>query len=37
LSGVFRVGVTRDFLGADGRVSFGDVGLGRLDDAPGVE
>jgi D-3-phosphoglycerate dehydrogenase len=31
------VGVTRDFLGADGRVSFGDVGLGRLDDAPGVE
>ena len=31
------MGVTRDFLGADGRVSFGDVGLGRLDDAPGVE
>jgi phosphoglycerate dehydrogenase-like enzyme len=37
LSEVFRVGVTRDFLGADGRVSFGDVGLGRLDEAPGVE
>jgi phosphoglycerate dehydrogenase-like enzyme len=31
------VGVTRDFLGADGRMSFGDVGLGGLDDAPGVE
>jgi phosphoglycerate dehydrogenase-like enzyme len=33
----FRVGVTRDFLGPDGRVAFGDVGLGLLDEAPGVQ
>ena len=37
MSAPFRVGVTRDFLGSDGRVSFGDIGLGLLDEAPGVE
>ena len=37
VSEVFRVGVTRDFLDRDGRVSLGDVGLGLLDEAPGVE
>ena len=37
MSQAFRVGVTRDFLGPDGRMSLGDVGLGLLDDAPGVE
>src|SRR5262249_4491530 len=33
----FRVGVTRDFLKPDGTVGFGDIGLGLLDEAPGVE
>jgi D-3-phosphoglycerate dehydrogenase len=33
----FRVGVTRDFLKPDGSVGLGDVGLGMLDAAPGVE
>ena len=37
MSQVFRVGVTRDFLDPDGRMSLGDVGLRLLDDAPGVE
>jgi D-3-phosphoglycerate dehydrogenase len=37
VSDVFRVGVTRDFLGPDGRTRFGDVGLSLLDDAPAVE
>src|SRR5262245_57119424 len=37
MSDVFRVGVTRDFLGPDGRSRFGDIGLGLLDGAPGVE
>src|SRR5918993_603994 len=32
----FRVGITRDFLAADGSVAFGDIGLGLLDVAPGV-
>jgi phosphoglycerate dehydrogenase-like enzyme len=32
----FRVGLTRDFLGPDGRVTFGDIGLSLLDEAPGV-
>jgi D-3-phosphoglycerate dehydrogenase len=32
----FRVGVTRDFLNPEGRVGFGDIGLGLLDNAPGV-
>src|SRR5207237_5276155 len=32
-----RVGVTRDFLKADGSLGFGDIGLGLLDQAPGVE
>src|SRR6476469_7373253 len=30
---MFRVGVTRDFLRPDGTVGFGDIGLGRLDEA----
>jgi len=33
----FRVGVTRDFLKPDGSIGFGDIGLQRLDGAPGVE
>lgn len=33
----FRVGLTRDFLKPDGTLSLGDIGLGLLDDAPGVE
>lgn len=33
----FRVGVTRDFLKADGTLGFGDIGLELLDGAPGVE
>ena len=33
----FRVGVTRDFLKPDGTLGFGDIGLGLLDEAPGVE
>jgi D-3-phosphoglycerate dehydrogenase len=32
----FRVGVTRDFLRADGTIGFGDIGLDRLDEAPAV-
>ncbi len=32
----FRVGLTRDFLGPGGTLSFGDIGLGLLDNAPGV-
>jgi D-3-phosphoglycerate dehydrogenase len=37
MSGPFRVGVTRDFLGPDGTIGFGDIGLDLLDAAPGVE
>lgn len=33
----FRVGVTRDFLRADGTLGFGDIGLDLLDGVPGVE
>ena len=33
----FRAGVTRDFLKADGTLSFGDIGLDLLSEAPGVE
>ena len=33
----FRVGVTRDFLKPDGTIGFGDIGLGLLDAAPGVD
>jgi D-3-phosphoglycerate dehydrogenase len=35
--GPFRVGVTRDFLKPDGTLTYGDIGLGMLDAAPGVE
>jgi len=31
------VGLTRDFLSSDGSISFGDIGLGALDEAEGVE
>jgi len=34
---VFRVGLTRDFLREDGTIGWGDIGLGTLDDAKGVE
>jgi D-3-phosphoglycerate dehydrogenase len=34
---VFWVGVTRDFLRADGQLGFGDIGLSRLDAAPGLK
>jgi phosphoglycerate dehydrogenase-like enzyme len=33
----FRVGVTRDFLKPDGTLAHGDIGLGLLDEARGVE
>jgi phosphoglycerate dehydrogenase-like enzyme len=32
---IFRIGITRDFLAPDGRISFGDIGLSLLD-VPGV-
>jgi phosphoglycerate dehydrogenase-like enzyme len=32
----FIVGVTRDFLSPDGRMAFGDIGLARLAETPGV-
>ena len=32
----FRVGLTRDFLTAEGRVGWGDIGLDALASAPGV-
>jgi D-3-phosphoglycerate dehydrogenase len=34
---MFRIGVTRDFLKPDGTVGFGDIGLSKLDAAPGVQ
>jgi D-3-phosphoglycerate dehydrogenase len=37
MSGSFRVGVTRDFLRPDGTIGFGDIGLGLLEEAPGLE
>lgn len=33
----FRVGLTRDFLREDGTVGWGDIGLGALDEAGGIE
>jgi phosphoglycerate dehydrogenase-like enzyme len=33
----FRVGLTRDFLREDGTVGWGDIGLGALDEASGIE
>ena len=33
----FRIGLTRDFIGADGSSGFGDIGLSLLDDDPGIE
>jgi D-3-phosphoglycerate dehydrogenase len=33
----FRVGVTRDFLRPDGSLGFGDIGLGLLDEAAGIQ
>ena len=32
----FRVGITRDFLKADGTLAFGNIGLDLLDRAPGI-
>jgi phosphoglycerate dehydrogenase-like enzyme len=32
----FRIGLTRDFLNADGSIGFGEIGLSMLDDAPNV-
>ena len=32
----FRVGVTRDFLKPDGSLGFGDIGLSRLEERPGL-
>lgn len=37
MSQAFRVGVTRDFLKPDGTLGFGDIGLGLLEQAAGVE
>src|SRR5581483_2591098 len=36
MADTFRVGVTRDFLKADGTLGFGDIGLGLLEEAAGV-
>jgi len=33
----FRIGFSHDFLAADGRIGFGNIGLDRLEAAPGVE
>jgi phosphoglycerate dehydrogenase-like enzyme len=33
----FQVGITRDFLKADGSLGFGDIGLSLLDEQPGIE
>ena len=37
MSSTFRIGVTRDFLKADGTLGFGDIGLDLLDEAVNVE
>ena len=37
MTATFRIGVTRDFLKADGTLGFGDIGLDLLDEAPTVE
>jgi D-3-phosphoglycerate dehydrogenase len=37
MSRTFRVGLTRDFLKPDGTPAYGDVGLGGLGEAPGIE
>src|SRR5689334_13442189 len=36
MSDHFRVGVTRDFLKADGTIGFGDIGLGLLEAEPAI-
>src|SRR5688500_5945133 len=33
----FRVGITHDFLGADGKLAFGDIGLDSLQAQPRLE
>ena len=37
MSQTFRVGLTRDILGPDGTIGFGDISLSMLDEAAGVE
>ena len=37
MSETFRVGLTRDFLAPDGSLGYGDIGLGLLDEASGVD
>ena len=37
MTATFRIGVTRDFLKADGTLGFGDIGLDLLDEAPTVK
>ena len=37
MSDVFRVGYTKDFLGPDGDVGWGDIGLAGYDGVPGLE
>jgi len=37
MSDTFRVALSRDFLTPDGRLGWGDIGLGRLDATDGVE
>jgi len=34
---VFRIGIDRGFLTEDGRLAWGDIGLGGLDGQPGIE
>jgi D-3-phosphoglycerate dehydrogenase len=37
MTDTFRIGLTRDFLRADGSLGFGDIGLGLLEGQPGIE
>ena len=37
MSDMFRVGYTKDFLGPDGTVGWGDIGLSGYDGVPGLE
>ena len=37
MTAIFRIGVTRDFLKADGTLGFGDIGLDLLDESPRAE
>jgi len=34
MEGKFQIGLTRDFIGPDGRMTYRDIGLGLLDKEP---